>query len=136
MNLQARKGFIALTSAVVVSVLLLTVTLSLGLTGFFARFNTLEVEYKERSLALAEACATTALLKLATNRGYLGNETISVENLACAILPVSTSGGQVTIKTRAEFPQSGLERAVTNLVIMAGNVNLNVISWEEVPNQT
>ena len=60
-------GFVALTSTVVIAVLLIAVTLSLNLTGFFARFNVLETEYKERSFSLAEACVQTALLKLAAD---------------------------------------------------------------------
>lgn len=135
MKISSRGGYIAITSAVVIAVLLLAITLSLSFTGFVSRFNILNMEYKERSLALAEACADTALLKLAANREYSGEEIISIGNLTCTIFPVSTSGGQITIKTKASFPENGAEKAVTNLVVTLGRTNLNIISWEEVPKQ-
>ncbi len=135
-----QDGFIAITSAVVIAVLLMSITLSLSLTGFFARFNILDMEYKERSVFLAESCAEVAMLKLANDRGYrVSNppgEMVSWGNLNCEIFSVTESGGQITIKTRAYFPQSGVNRTATNIVVVVGVTDLGVVSWEEVPVHT
>lgn len=135
-KVKKQDGFVALTSVVIIAVILMAVTLSLSFTGFYSRFNILTTDYKERSFSLAEACAETALLKLALDTDYAGSETIAVEGHTCEILPISESAGEITIKTKAYFPASGAERTVTNLVIVAGSANLNIISWEEVPNHT
>lgn len=140
MKLDYRNGFIAITSAVVIAVLLMSVTLSLSLTGFFARFNILDMEYKERGTSLAESCVEVAMLKLANDRGYRitnpPGEAVSLGGLNCEIFSVGESGGQITIKTRAYFPQSGTNRTATNIVVVVRTADLGIVSWEEVPIQT
>lgn len=126
---MSNNGFIALTSAIIIALLLMTVTFAISSTGFFGRSNVLDAELKERSLALAEACADTALLKLTQNINYSGNENITIGNDICSIMPIETAGGQKTIKAKAIF-----QNAATNLKVVAQSSNLVVVSWEEVPN--
>ncbi len=123
-----QSGYIALVSSIIISILLLAVTFTVSSNNFSGRFNVLNAEFKERSLALAEACVDTALLKLAQNPFYSGNENISVGNDQCSVLPIETPSGQKIIKTKAIFQSS-----VTNLKITAQASDLSVISWEEVP---
>jgi hypothetical protein len=125
---------VALTSAVIISAILLAITASMSTTGFVARFNVLDAQYKEQSLALAEGCAHTALLKLAGDRTYTGNETVNVGMQTCRILPVTESGGQFTVKTTASVPEGGTMQTVTNLIVLASSTNIGILSWEEVPN--
>ncbi|TSC82287.1 MAG: hypothetical protein G01um101420_451 [Parcubacteria group bacterium Gr01-1014_20] len=134
MSITSKDGFIALTSAVVIAVLLLAITLSLGLTGFFARFNILAAEYKERSLSLAEGCAASALLKLEVDSTYTGNETITVANSTCDILTIIPTANPIVVRARATFPQNTVEKTFTNLVVTVSNPDLDIISWKEVPN--
>lgn len=129
-----RDGFIAVTSAVVIGILLLSITLSLSLTGFFAQFNILDAEYKERSRSLAQACAGTALLKLAANPSYTGPETIPVGTFTCDIVSVVPNSGKFTIKTRASYPAGAAEQAVTNLITTSTISTLVVTGREEIPN--
>ena len=75
---------------------------------------------------MAEACVDTALLKLAQNQSYNGNENISVGNDQCSVLSIETASGQKIIKTKAIF-----QNAVTNLKITVNSANLSVIYWEE-----
>lgn len=120
------SGYIALISSIIISILVLGIALAISSTGYFSRFDILKNEFKERSFALAEACVDTALLKLAKNQSYNGNENISVGNDQCSILPIETASGQKIIKTKAVF-----QNAVTNLKITASSANLSVIYWEE-----
>ena len=120
-------GYIALISSIIISILVLGITLAISSAGYFSRNDILKNEFKERSFALAEACVDTALLKLAQNQSYNGNENVSVGNDQCSILLIETASGQKIIKTKATF-----QSAVTNLKITVNNTNLSVIYWEEV----
>lgn len=124
---MSQSGYIAIISSVIISILVLGVALAVSQIGFFSRANILDAEFKERSFALAEACAETALLKLANNRSYAGNENISVGVDQCSILPIESVSGQKIIKTRAIF-----QKATTNLKITAQESNLSIIYWEEI----
>lgn len=123
------SGYIALISSIIISILLLGITLAISSTGYFSRFDILKTEFKKRSSALAEACVDTALLKLAQNQSYNGNENIGVGNDQCSILTIETASGQKIIKTKAVF-----QNAVTNLKITIDSADLSVIYWEELAN--
>ena len=124
------EGFIALITAIALSLILLVVTVTLNQSGFLTRSTLLDAEYKERSSALAEACIDTALLKLANDPSYLGPDlNIAVGSSdTCDIRPVITTGSQKTIQTRAIF-----QEAETNLEVVV-DTNLSIISWNELPN--
>lgn len=135
-NFKNNNGFVALMSAIVIAILLLSITLTLSFTGFFARFNVLDTEYKKLSVSLAEACADTALLKFSQDSAYIGGETIEVGDYECTITSVEEDepvSGQVTILTTASFPTSTPQKAVTNLEVVASESTFDIISWEEVP---
>ncbi len=127
-------GFIVLISVVIISVLLMAVTFALSFSGFFSRFDILYAEYKEKSVSLAEACADTALLKIAQNPNYPSpspnpvNEDISIGSDKCTIISVDTAGSQKTIKVKAI-----VQKSHTNLKIIANSSDLSVVSWEEMP---
>jgi len=127
---------VALITAIALSLVLLMIAAALNQAGFFTRATLLEAEYKERSLALAEACADTALLRLALDPAYVGSETVTVGTSTCDIRPLNQdhpncrlSAGQNTIETRAVF-----QEAVTNLCVVVVSSDLSIIvSWKDVP---
>lgn len=123
------KGYIALTSAIIISALVMAISLALSFSSVSNRFDILGAEFKKNSRALAEACAETALLKLAQNSAYNGNENIQVSSSSCSILTVESSGSDKIIKTKANF-----QNYVTNLKIIATVPDVAVISWEELAN--
>ena len=125
---QGNKGYIALMSAIVVSAILLVVTVTLSYTAFFARYNIIDNEYKERSVTLAESCVDMALLKLPNDPGYTGSSTVVIGSDSCTIRPLYASGSQIIIETRA-----GFQNAYTNLRIAATPATLAVTSWQEIP---
>ncbi|MDZ4230111.1 MAG: hypothetical protein U1C53_03145, partial [Candidatus Veblenbacteria bacterium] len=59
---QQPKGFIALVSALVVSLILSTIAFSVSSSGYFARLGSSTAEYKRVSLGLAESCVNIAML--------------------------------------------------------------------------
>lgn len=126
-----KEGFIALMSAIVLSAVLIAVTVALNQSGFFARSALLDSEYKERSAALAQACANVALLKLIADPAYAGGEIVALQSDSCWIRPTkinSPIAGENTIETSAAF-----QEASTTLRITAHSSDFSIVSWDEVP---
>ena len=95
---DARRGFVALISTIIISLLLITITVTFNLNGFFGRFNILDNENKEITNSLAEACLDTALLRLTQNPAYTpdpsvpGDQTVGVGNTVCKIRLINPGG--------------------------------------------
>ena len=123
-------GFVALITAIIFSVILLAMTISLNQAGFFARSALADNEYKERSIALAEACADSAILKIAVGATALPAETIFVGDDTCTINSVGTAvSGIYTITTKATF-----QKSVTKLEVKIDSIApFAVNSWKEAP---
>lgn len=122
------SGFIAIISVVIIAALLLAISASLSFSGFFTRSNIADGEYKEHSTALAEACIQEALVKLAANPNYTGNETITIGSDSCTIGSITTSGVQKTIRTSGSFRST-----TTNLQVTANALSLSTTGWQEIP---
>ena len=127
---EEQSGFVALITAIVLSLILIVVTTTLNQTSFFARSVLLDSEYKERSAALAEACIDIARLKLVDDATYVGSEAyIPIGSSSCEIRPLindSPSIGQKTIETRGIFLG-----ATTNLKVVVKSDDISVVSWSE-----
>lgn len=134
-----QRGFVALVSIVIMSGIVTVLIFTLGVSVLFSRFSVLDGEYKRTSLALAEACANTAMLKIAQDVAYTpdaGGECVSVSDICgasgathtCRVCSVSRSGGRYTILTRAVY-----RGAYTTLETKGtlGTKNFNVSSWRE-----
>ena len=130
--IDSEQGYVALISAIIISVVLVMIAISLSTASFFSRFNVSDAEYKKRSSNLAEACADQALLKYAQDSSYSGNEDIPVGADSCHIRSVGISGTNLVVQTKAEFPASGSQRAVTNLEIQVDST-FTLVSWKELP---
>ena len=127
-KIKTNSGFAALMSSIIISVILLLVATNLSLTGFYARSNILDAEFKERSSALAEACADVAFIKLANDPDYTWAETIPVLGSdVCTIQTINPALDPITIQTKAIF-----QNATTDLQIKIDKDDLSVISWEEI----
>ncbi len=129
-----QKGYIALTSAIIISILLLTIAVSLGFTSLLGRLNIVDSESKERSSALAEACINTAMLKIANNKDYVltnSDHAILVGNDTCNVVSLSPNPPRnfpITIHTQAV-----INKAYTNLEVKIDS-DFKIISWQELPN--
>ena len=69
------RGYIALISAIIISVVLLGLATAIGQSTFFSRFNALNREYKRISLGLAESCVHAALSKISKTTTTLSKAT-------------------------------------------------------------
>jgi hypothetical protein len=126
---RCKNGYIAITSAVIISILIMGFVFAVSFSGFFNRFNVLDSSLKETANNLAEACADAALLKLAENSAYSGNENISIDGYQCNIFQIETAANQKIIKTKAVVGS-----AVANFKVTVDAASLVVVSWEELAN--
>jgi len=133
---KSDKGFIALTSAIVIVLVLVTITVVVSISGFLGRFNILNVEFKEKSYGLAEACVEVAIIKLANNPLYSpSNECVPVDDSClpppgentCTIVSV-TGGANKTIRAKAVYRESH-----TNLEATVDS-SYKIIDWKECAN--
>ncbi|HEY4498115.1 MAG TPA: hypothetical protein VJA63_00555 [Candidatus Paceibacterota bacterium] len=124
--MRSSPGYIALTSAIITSVLIMIIVFAMSGAAILNRSDILDATHKERSLALAEACAEVALLKLAENPNYLGNEPLVIGEEQCQILPLETQGSDKIIKTEANAGG-----ATSRIKVAARSQNLDINSWEE-----
>lgn len=124
-------GYIALISVLIISAVLIVLAVSISTISYFSRFNVLDMEYKKRSNALAKGCLNITLFNLSKDINYMSTESIGVNSESCKIFSVRHDApvvGHITIQTKAT-----VQNAVTNLQIIVDE-NLNLISWEELPN--
>lgn len=122
-----KNGYLAITSAIILSIIAMVLAVGLSFSSYFGLSDIQDANLKEISVALAEACVDKALLSLAQNINYAGNETVAVGSSACSILPIETSSTYKIIKTKANF--SG---AWTNLKITAATSSpFEILKWEE-----
>lgn len=123
-----QRGYIALISAIVISILLLAITTTLSFSGFYSRFNVLDFESKKISSQLARACINSAILKIISNPNYTGAEDIVLDvtsNKKCKIVSAASSGNQKIIQTQAVY-----NSAYTNFKTTIDS-NFNIVSLNE-----
>jgi hypothetical protein len=120
-------GYIALTSVIIISLLLITIITALSSINYFSRYNILENEFKDRSSGLAEACVDYALGKIGSNSAYAGGECVVIGSDKCKIVSVS---GNVVVT------QGVFQKSYTNLSVGYNPTTLAVTSWQELPNVT
>lgn len=127
-KLNTRSGYIAVVSATIISVLLLSIVAALSLSTYFTRFNIFDSFSKERGRALAESCADIALLRFRESASYVGNETIPIDDDAeCNIETLVTNNNETTLYTSAH-----VDDARTRMKIVVSGVPATLMSWEEV----
>ncbi len=123
-----KNGYIAITAAIIITILILALIATVSSTGYFGRFNVLGSLIKEEGDALAEACADTALLGLALDSDYAGATTTNIASSTCTILAIEQSAShEKTIKVKSEIGDT-----VTNIKIILSTVDFNILSWDEV----
>lgn len=91
---QNNKAFIALFSVIIISAILVLTAVTLSFSGFYARFNILDTESKERSNALADSCIDSARLAIAEGSYTTGvsiNTPVDTKNCTYTI----NAGGKV-----------------------------------------
>ncbi|MBP7842672.1 hypothetical protein KA017_01575 [Candidatus Woesebacteria bacterium] len=130
MNKKNKNGFIAFTSLLVVSAVILTIALSIPLLAVTQANTSLGTAKGAEALKLAEGCADEALLRLRDSVTYTGG-TLTYGGGSCTIA-VSGSGSDRTIDIDATVsvpPDYVKHLQIT--VKRTGN-SINILTWQEV----
>ena len=97
------RGYIALTSTLVISFILMTFAVLAGESGFRALMNTLNLENRQTAAHAARSCASIALLLIAQDSSYdsrEGNGEVQLtEDLKCVIEEVHEENGNFLVET-------------------------------------
>lgn len=125
--MNKERGYIALISTIVISVLLITITVVIGMNNMFVRFNILDSESKEISRALAEACVDQAMLDAFHGDYYstLTNFSIPGTSYTCKRKSYF-SGNDIIIESQGEFNDS-----FTNLKVTVDSFTFNETYYKE-----
>jgi hypothetical protein len=127
------NGYMAVTSAIIITVVMTLVGLSISFSSLFGRSNALADNYRQQAFASASACLDYALLQRSLSSGYAGNEVVNVpigggSTLSCSISPITTQGLNIVIRSTATVGGSRV-----NLELVAVSSSLTRVSLSELP---
>lgn len=126
------RGFIALISVLMLSVILLAAVISLAQYGIISRYALLTLEQKESTESLAGACVQVARIAVVNDPQYqTTNKIVSVGTDSCLIEHIfaqTPSLGISRIETSAS--SSG---AMTNLRVEVDTASGAIVRLEEIP---
>lgn len=120
------KGFIALTSVLIIFGVSLIVGLSVSLLAISEAAMSLKKSQSSQAYYLTSLCAEQALMRLKANPSYAGSETINEIGGSCQIQPIV---GNWTINVLGNF-----QNMVKKLKIVVSQIAPQMIisSWQEV----
>ncbi len=121
-----RTGYIAITTSIILSILILIIAITLGSASLFSRNNNLNFSFKQTGYYVAKSCLDYALLQLALNSSYAGNEIQAVDSYQCAVLAVETAAPNKIIRAT-----STIQGIATNLKLTVDATTLSTVSLEE-----
>lgn len=125
------QGYIALLTVLIIGALALIVGIGSSLRSLGGSQVVSGEEFAHRALALANACAEDAIVKLKGNLSYAGGESVVVDGSdACDILNVEGTGSTDRV-VNAEAFVSGYKKKV-KVVISEVTPTLTISSWREV----
>ena len=124
------QGFIAISSLLIISTVVLAISLSISLTGINQMNSALGFSKSQETLLIAQSCTEEAMIRLRRQSSYsTGSLTLGAGS--CTI-NVSGTGSQKTIDIQATIP--GPPQYIKKLQITAkllGN-SINIITWQEI----
>jgi|SRR3989344_6672850 len=126
---NGNDGFFAVITAIVLSILVLMISVSLSLWSFNARFNTLGFESKDKSWSLARGCIEEAILQMRSSTAYTGSSTVTIGSSTCRILTITSSGTSRIIPTQGIF-----NNRTTNLQALYSSSTNSILYLKELTN--
>lgn len=127
-GMKKENGYIAITTAIIVSFIILIIATTLGTSALLSRMNELDFSYKKITYYASRSCLDYALLKLASDINYLGNETVPIGSYNCVLSAIEDSGNNKILRSKVQDSYSG---ATTNLKLTLDRYALTTILLEE-----
>ena len=94
-----QRGFIAVTSVLILSTLFLSLIIGIGISSIEATKYDIATQYQSKAILSSQACAEYAMMQIASELHYTGDEEISVSGETCAVLEIEELGNTRTIHT-------------------------------------
>jgi hypothetical protein len=127
------KGFIALISVLMLSVVLLAAVISLAQYGITSRYALLHLEHKTVTLTRAQACVEVARIAVVNDPFFeTTNKEVVIDDATCILEEVfanTPASGFSRIEATAR-----LQGATTNVRAEINTNSGDVVRFEEVPN--
>ena len=122
----SQDGVVALITVLIVAALALLIGMSINLLAINEAKMALQKSHSSKSYYLANLCAEETFMRLKEDSNYQGNETMSIGDGNCTILPIE---GSWTVKVSAVFfgQTKKMEIKVSQI-----NPFLIINSWQEV----
>jgi hypothetical protein len=130
---RGNRGFIALISILIFSVVLLVTVLSLSYKGLSSRLLLVDFERKTQSEKFAEGCIATGIIAVINDPLYaVTDKVVDVGSGECTltITPNSPSSGQSELEAHAT---SLTGNATTNYRVVINSSSAAFVSWQELP---
>lgn len=124
---SGQKGFIALTSVLVISAVVLSIALTVTYLSIGQGQSGLALSKGEEQLNFAEGCMEDALLKIRADASYSGGS-ITRQEGTCSVT-VSKAGSVYTITTTGEAV-AGYQRSVQTVATRGSSITIS--SWKEI----
>lgn len=124
--MNSNKGFIALTTVLFLTAIILLLVVTFGTRSFLVRRGGSDLRQKETSYFVAQSCLDYGRLFLERRRTYAGNETVSVGSYSCHLEPIETQGATYILEASGTVGAS-----MTRLRLVVDEVDLSTVSLEE-----
>ena len=124
------NGYIALTSILIISAIVLLIALSAGLLSISELNMGLEKNQSAEAYYLASACAEQGLQEIRNSDSFTGIGNLSLENGDCSY-DVSQAGGENRTIEVSGIVNNIIRKIKISLDTI--NPNINITSWQEVP---
>jgi hypothetical protein len=121
-----QKGFIALMTFLIFSAISLAIGIGLSFRSISESKMSLQKNQSSSAYYLANLCAEHSLMQLKGNIGYNGNESITITEGSCQILPIE---GNWTLKIIASSSQQFKKMKI---VVSQADPKIIINSWNEV----
>ncbi len=127
--MKQQPGIIALITVLITGAIVLVIGLGMAGRSMLGSNTSLDEELSHQALVAATSCMEQALLALANNASYAGNEQKTIGANTCTIATITSSGDARTVKT-----SSTVSGHTKRIQVTVSNVNppLEVSSWQEV----
>ncbi len=124
------SGIIALSTVLVIGAIVLVMGIGISLRSVINGNMENDTYRSTTALSLANTCMEYALLSLANNAAYAGNETLTRDGQSCIIQSVVNTGG-VTRTVTTSATVNGYTRRIQVLVANVAPP-LQISSWQEI----
>ena len=129
-NKNISRGFVALTSILIISAVALSVTVSIALLGITEARNSLDFKEGIEAFKLAEACGEEGMLRSRNDDTYTGG-TLNFTEGNCTIAITDTGTGYQLDITATSVGPPDFVKSIQIQSEVDGN-GVTVVTWSEV----